>query len=78
MLRSSLRTRNSRTSYAEPSLRSKLRQGDPHTFGSAEAGPAETGAGSGRPRARTKPRPLFSTCNPGRVGGSAALQSVAD
>ncbi len=35
--RSSLRTRTKPVSYAQPSLRAKLRKGDPFTFGAAEA-----------------------------------------
>ena len=70
VLRSSLRARNG-VSYAEPSLRAKLRQGDAHTFAfgadPVAAGGGATG-GRARGRARTKPRPRFSG------HGAAALQ----
>lgn len=60
LLRSSLRPRNS-VSYMEPSLRSKLRQGDACTFGTAaEAAPAGSAGAKPRSRARTKPRPRFA------------------
>ncbi|KAL4419951.1 hypothetical protein ABPG75_007049 [Micractinium tetrahymenae] len=75
VLRSSLRPRSSGVSYAEPSLRSKLRQGDAHTFGSVDAATARAN-GSSRLRARTKPRPLFAAG--GKAGPGAALQPVVD
>lgn len=69
--------RSGGVSYAEPSLRSKLRQGDPHTFGLAEAAAARAGgASSSQSRARTKPRHLFAAG--GKAGGGPALQPVSD
>lgn len=76
VLRSSLRSRNG-VSYAEPSLRSKLRQGDHFTFGAAEAAAAGGTVGRQHGRARTKPRPRFAP--PGMGGGSmVALAPVED
>ncbi|PSC74916.1 Kinetochore NDC80 [Micractinium conductrix] len=72
--RSSLRARPS-ISYAQPSLRAKLRKGDPFTFGEAEGGSGGAGAGS-QARARTKPRPQYPAAQPG--GGEATLQPVVD
>lgn len=73
--RSSLRARSSGVSYAEPSLRSKLRQGDPHTFGMVPASAAQQHA-SAQPHARTKPRPLFAAFR--KAGPGQALQPVSD
>lgn len=73
--RSSLRARSSGVSYAEPSLRSKLRQGDPHTFGMVPASAAQQQA-SAQPHARTKPRPLFAAFR--KAGPGQALQPVSD
>lgn len=61
--------------YAEPSLRSKLRQGDPHTFGLAEAAAAQAGS-KGQSRARTKLRHLFAAGS--KAGAGPVLQPVSD
>jgi hypothetical protein len=72
-VRSSLRARKP-VSYALPSLHSKLRKGDPFTFGEAAAGDDGRADGQQHSRARTKPRArLPVTATPAAdVGGSAA------